>query len=159
KAALRAQLEAPLANYHGPVTLCPPEMACLCLFPSGHGVRPLISPRFVSPRRSICDLQRDWRIFLQSPPALLLLPPSRPQHRHRPQPSTNEPTRTSLGPRLAGQSDNLQATVVRHASVRPSTTARPSRPSRTSLGTGRVKSRRAICDFFQKNESDFAALE
>ena len=24
KAALRAQLEAALANYHGPVTLCPP---------------------------------------------------------------------------------------------------------------------------------------
>jgi hypothetical protein len=25
KAALRAELEAALANYHGPVTLCPPH--------------------------------------------------------------------------------------------------------------------------------------
>ena len=36
-------------------TLFPPEMACLCLFPSGPGVRPLISPRFVLPYRSLCD--------------------------------------------------------------------------------------------------------
>ena len=30
-------------------------MACLFLFPSGPGVRPLISPRFVLPYRSLCD--------------------------------------------------------------------------------------------------------